>query len=367
MADKANIYFRFYQEGDEEKIIELLQKTFPKWGARKDPLSFWRWKYFDAPQKSIITVALVDDKIVGCNHSVILRGKFDSEISAISWGDDLAVDEKYRGLHIWAQMRDYKDNNHEFNEKYTYSTTLNPKVIQSWKERKREDFPLKVTRMVRINDVSLHLKMRPVDNGWLVNLGYSGLKTLNHITNKLSPSVDKIGEYEIIEVSKFDEKIDSFWDNIKDDYKFILEKKKPYLNWRFSSSGKGDYQIFQAVKDEEILGFMVLMVKEEGGYSEGFIEDLLTLKTRSDVAFHLLEHACSFFDERGVNTVYYQIIKGHPYQILSKRYGFVDSRSSPYINFSYTDKYTKMSGESEIKFLKNIKPNQVYFGYAETV
>jgi hypothetical protein len=365
LDDKVNI--RFYQKGDDEQVVMLLKKIFPKWSAFKDPLSFWRWKYVDNPQKTVITVALVDDKIVGCNHSIIFNAKLGSEISTMSWGDDLAVDEEYRGMHLWAQMREYKDKSREFGEKYTFSTTVNPKVIQSWKERNRAIFPLKVTRMVRIHDVGLHLKMRPMENRKLLVLGYTGLKTLNRFTNLLSSDDEKGSEYQVEEVKEFDKNIDSFWDKIKDDYLFILEKKHPHLNWRFSSSGKGGYHVFQAVKGGEILGYMVLKVKEEDGYGEGQIEDLLALKTRSDVAQHLLGYACKFFDECGVNAVYYQMIKGHPYQVFSKREGFVDSRSSPYINFNYTEKYTKMTGISEIDFLKNIKPNQAYFGYAETV
>ena len=73
----------------------------------------------------------------------------------------------------------------------------------------------------------------------------------------------------------------------------------------------------QAVYGGEILGYAVIGLTEEGGYTEGLIEDLIALKDRVDVADALLDYACEYFDDRGVNTVYYQVVEGHPYQDLS--------------------------------------------------
>jgi hypothetical protein len=56
---------------------------------------------------------------------------------------------------------------------------------------------------------------------------------------------------------------------------------------------------------------------------------------------------------------------GHPYQELSKRKGFIDSRSRPYISFDYSIYYRKRN--FKIQFFKNTDPSQVHFNYADTI
>jgi hypothetical protein len=212
--------------------------------------------------------------------------------------------------------------------------------------------------------------MRPMKNMLLVKYGYPILKILNKITNQFTPPIKYSNEFKISEIPQFYKGIDSFWEKIKDDYNFILEKNQAYLNWRFTDNERGKHIKIQATNGEEILGYAVIGLKEEEGYTEGQIEDLISLKDRLDVADALLDYACKYFDNLGVNTVYYQVVVGHPYQKLSKRKGFNDSRSNPNIEFDYTNAWKKKNEPKILDhppFLKQTTPNQVCFNYAITV
>jgi hypothetical protein len=204
-------------------------------------------------------------------------------------------------------------------------------------------------------------------NMQLIKYGYIFLKILNKIKNLFQLPFKRSDEFIIVQVSQFDEKINLFWEKIKDDYDFILEKKQNFLNWRFSNTSKGNHIKIQAVKGEEVLGYMVIGIKEDEGYTEGQIEDLLALKNRLDVVYALFDYACKYLDKLGINTVYYQVVEKHPYQEISGRKEFIDSGSKPYLQFSYTENYQKTSGETEIQFLKNTSPDRIYFNYADTV
>ncbi len=149
---------------------------------------------------------------------------------------------------------------------------------------------------------------------------------------------------------------------IKDDYNFILEKKHEYLNWRFTDNDRGNHIKLQAVDGEKVLGYVVVGYKE--GSTEGQIEELLALTNRFDVVDALLDYGCRSLVGLGVNTVFYQVFVGHPYQDLSRRKGFIDSRSRPFIRFDYSLYWTNKSG---IQFLNHTIPSQVYFNYAETI
>jgi hypothetical protein len=362
LGNKVNVSIRFYQLGDDENIVELLKKTFPRWEKFDDPLELWRWKYVNTPLRSIVTVAVTDNKIVGCNHSLIFNAKLGSEITSLSHGDDLAVDTNFRGLGLWLKMQSLKYETYPTIAKYSYSTTGNPIVLKSWVKRNRSLLPFPVTRMVKTHDIDLQLQTRPMKNRLQVKVGYIFLKNLNQIINLFRAPINRCDEFKIAEISEFDEGIDSFWEKIKDDYNFILEKKHTYLNWRFTDNDRGNHMKLQAMKGDEILGYAVIGFKE--GHSEGQIEDLIALKDRLDVADALLDYACKYLDDLGLNTVFYQVVDAHPYQELSRRKGFIDSRSKATIRFDYSSYWKNKCG---IQFLKQTAPSQVYFNYAETI
>ncbi len=362
MENNFNVTIRFYQPGDDENIVELLTKTFPKWAEFNDPLELWRWKYINTPQKSLIEVAIADTKIVGCLHSVIFNAKLGPEVTTLSWEDDLAVDTEFRGIGLWQKMRAPRDKEYGNLVKYKYSTTDNPILLKSWVKRNLSLLPFPVTRMVKTKDINQQLRERPMKNSILVKLGYISLKTLNKFANLFRTPINRLDEFQITQVTEFDENIDSFWMKIKDDYNFILEKKHEYLNWRFTDNDRGNHVKFLAIAREEVLGYVVVGFKP--GSSEGQIEDLLALKDRVDIADALLDSACRYLDDLGVNTFYYQVVEGHPYQEVSRRKGFINSRSRPIITFDYT-KYSEI--KAEIPFLKHTVPSQVYFNYATTI
>ena len=107
------------------------------------------------------------------------------------------------------------------------------------------------------------------------------------------------------------------------------------------------------------MGYVVVGYEE--GSTEGQIVDLLAIKDRLDVADALFTRACECLSDLGMNTVFYQVVERHPYHELSRRHGFLDSRSRPNIKFS------SVRGGEDTQFLKYTAPNQVYFNYATTL
>ena len=364
MGNKIDVNTRFYEPRDDENIVELLKKTFPKWAGFNDPLGLWRWKYIDIPLRVVIVVAVADNKIVGCNPSVIFNAKLGSEITSLGYSDDLAVDTDYRGLGIWGKIRALKEEKVASLAKYSFATTVSPIVLKSWVKRNRALLPFPVTRMVKTKDIDHLLTVQPMKNELLVKLGYTFLSNLNRISNLFRPPIKRLDEFQITQIPEFDESIDSFWMKIKDDYNFILEKKHLYLNWRFADNDRGSHVIFQAVNEDGVLGYVVVGFKP--GQSEGQIVDLLALRDRLDVADALMGYACECLDDLGINIIFYQLVEGHPYQEVSRRHGFIDSRSRPNISFDYSVNW-QGSAQSEIPFLKHTVPGQVYFNYATTI
>jgi hypothetical protein len=145
-------------------------------------------------------------------------------------------------------------------------------------------------------------------------------------------------------------------------YHFIIEKNREYLNWRYCdprSNIKGRYLIKQIEQDDEILGFIVLEIRNKDDYSEGYVVDLLALPDRMDVARRLLEVSCLFFRDSGINVVHYRVVKNHPYQGLFSEQGFIDVPSK--LHLSYKMFYHK----EKMQIIENSKPIQIHFNYGD--
>jgi hypothetical protein len=203
--------------------------------------------------------------------------------------------------------------------------------------------------------------MRPTNNNLVAIYGFSLLKLLNRIKNMVKER--KISSKIILnDVSEFDERINAFWQNTKNGYNFIIEKNREYLNWRYCdprSNIKGRYFVKQAEEDGEILGFIVLEVREKGGYSEGYVADLLALPDRTDVVRRLVEEATLFFRESDVNVVHYRVVKNHFYQAIFSEQGFIEIPSKIYFTLKFFYNKEKM------KIIKNSQPSQIHFNYGD--
>ncbi len=352
---------RLYESGDEKEIVELLRLAFPGWGS-KTPIDYWKWKYLDVPLKSIVVVATVEDKIVGAQHNILFNIKMISSIIPCSYGCDVATHPDYMGLGVYSNLSEFRYKiQREKNINFSYSQSRNPIILKKWETQNRVQFPHHISYMVRIKDINLHLKRRTVKNPIITRIGYSMKKTFNALKMIPSSRQDHLKDYTILEAKRFDHGDDVLWMKIRERYNFIPEKDSVNLNWRYGNAHAGNYIIKKAVKGDEILGFIVIEVRSDDGYNEGFIVDLLALPDRLDVACALLEDACRFLDGLDVNVVYYMVVKGHPYYRLSGNFGYIDSGRTPNVVCRFLDL------EKEFEVLRSSSPDTIYFSYSNSL
>jgi GNAT superfamily N-acetyltransferase len=352
---------RLYKPGDEEGIVEVLKASFPEWRDTESPLDHWKWKYLDNPIGSHVVVADWKGKIVGVQHRLYVDIKID-EKTLSSCGDDEAVHPEYRRKGIYKNMLPYTEallikNKIELN----YGVSIHEATVKMGDRVGYHLFPFQISHMLQVKNVGMHFRMRPTNNNLAARLGFSSLKLLNQIKN-IPRNTKKEPNFQVVDIFQFDERINFFWRSIRKDYNFIIEKNMEYLNWRYCdprSNLKGRYFIKQVEQDGEILGFIVIETRRKGGYSEGYIVDLLALPGRMDVARKLLEEACLFFRDSGINVVHYQVVKNHPYQVLFRRQGFIEVPSKlHFILKMFRDK-------EKMQIIKYSKPSQIHLNYGD--
>ena len=328
----GNIVIRSYSEGDEEEIIQVLNGAFHGW-PRIDlectPKDHWRWKYLVSPiQSHVVAVATSEGRVVGVNQQYAVKVKVGEEIILGNYAGDLAVDVEFRGrgrskdlIEFSGQLREKQDIH------LVYFVTRNPYLIKSYSSHYPE-FPFEVAALARIVDIDEHLNMIPMKNSLLIKTGYLAVKTINQILVKDSHTGLRNGQ--VSEIDQFGEEFDEFWCSIQHDYRFILERKSSYLNWRYCDERAGNFRVTRYDEDGVLTGYCVTRINRfREDYPIGYVVDLMTLKDRAEVADILVLEALSHFDENNVNLVLAACIRKHRYQRLFRRHGFVN----PGINF----------------------------------
>ena len=127
---------------------------------------------------------------------------------------------------------------------------------------------------------------------------------------------------------------DTFWDEVKDHYDFIVDRTREHLNWNYCDPRGGDFTVKLAEEDGRMLGYIVLRMDDGGVYPKGEVIDLLTVPGRMDVADVLLVEATRIFDENGINMCSSMLLEGHPYEKVFERHGFLNSRRKKHVHYS---------------------------------
>ncbi len=351
---------RSYRDGDEKGILDLLKPAFSIWGARENSLDYWRWKYLDTPLGTDIVIAESGGRIIGVSHNIFLNLKVGDSMLLSSFSSDVTTHSDYRGLGVFSSLvGEVERLRSEKNVKLGYGISGNPAVIKEWGKRGRVSFPHHVSVNVRIKNVDLHLKMRPIENPKFLGAGYKTLSSLNRIRRTLKGQDRQEIGFDVRDVTRFNDDNDIFWSFVQKDYSFLPDKSSRFLNWRYCDPRGDKFIVKQAVEGDVVLGYIVYQIVNTDKYPEGFIVDLLALPGRLDVVSALIEDACKYFNGLGVNVVYYLVVKGHSYQGLSVDYGFFDSHRTLYITFQVID------AADTFEALKAASPSRVYFAYCD--
>jgi hypothetical protein len=201
-------------------------------------------------------------------------------------------------------------------QKYEADTKKNPTL---WPR-----FPFKINRLIRIQNADEYLNKNPINNKFIKKMGYTALRGANKLESRLYRKPETRGSFKIKQINIFDNSIDEFWERIKDDYDFILERKKNNLNWRYFDPRAGRFRVLQTEEDGKVVGYSVLRINRYWVDNlKGFIVDLLAAPGRLDIVDALITEAVAYFEDFGINAIISTGFEDHPYSRIYKNHGFV--------------------------------------------
>ena len=323
---------RSFEESDKQEIISLLQTIFLK--KKVDNFGeFWEWEYLRNPSKMganpAILLSELDHKIVGILAGIETKFKFGNSILDCLWLTDYGTHPDYRlkaGPFKLAH-RAMEDFDILLGFGNPFSSIIGERIGFNY-----------ISIPVLANVLSLrNILSRKVEQSWLIK-GADMLWQASRKTCFVAKKPKK-GKYRIEEILSFDERFNSFWNQVKTDYPVICVRDKDYLQWRYGNAPGYKYKIFGATTTDGLAGYIILRVEERARLRTGLIIDMLSGINNTEALECLVKTGLSYFAEESVDIVKC-LQPGIPgYDHVLKKLGFIFRRRNVAVFFkSNSDK-----------------------------
>jgi hypothetical protein len=265
-------------------------------------------------------------------------------------GADSATHKDHRRKGVYKKLSEVtRARRFELGVDIGYWGTNNPIFIESANRKNRPKLPYSLTNMIKILDTQDHFGTNLFSKNGLKKIRYEILSKNNNRT-----VLKKNNSYILKRVKYFNEEAEVFWDSLKEYYRFIIERKRDYLNWRYCDIRAGNYVPFVLYEDRKMVGYMILEEATKN-CKTGFIHDILVLPDKLDALDYLIYNALTFYEGTGINKVYCWCIEKTSLRKILESYGFVSNKKM------VSKVYFTDEARDELERMKKASPDKIHF------
>ncbi|MCJ7768181.1 GNAT family N-acetyltransferase [Candidatus Bathyarchaeota archaeon] len=330
----ASWTLRRYRDGDEHAIVDLLNAAFGDWGSVED----WRWKYGRNPAGSpIIWLAQCGNRIIGHYGIIPVTMKVGNAYVTASFTQDAATHPDYQGQGVFSSIvnKSYLDASEKgIPITYGFADTTLEQTYKRYEHMGHICFMIPMTKVLNWEPfLATYVRSK--------FLTHTMARALRKARRSRRPRVP----LRIETTSRFDQRIDRFWEQISPSFKIIVRRDERYLNWRYVDKPKGKYAIYTAVKDHRILGYCVLGEKRWPKFGRwqnlklGLILDILGVQDDPQVVGCLIDRAVKCFEQQDVDAITCMVSEKHPYGPLLRKAGFI----TPPLSLTHTSLHVSIN------------------------
>ena len=301
-SSPPGLSLRFYRDGDDERLLPLLEAAFDGWPAVETTvpaLEHLRWKLRSRPEAlGYHFVAEQDRRMVGLRAFLLQRVLIGGRSFSARQEVDTCVhpDEQHKGVMSAMVSASADGIDRAFD--LSFSILSGRPAMKRLNESDDEDaFFCKISVLERA-------------------LGDP-------------PAAGHPAGWAIQGRPAFDARIDGFFEEAAQQFDCIVVRSAAELNWRYADVRAGAFTIRLAEQEGRVLGYAVLRSSQNRAH----IADLLALPGRLDVAASLVRDALVHFSERGGETIECWSPADHPYRPLLRQAGFLRTRRSISMKF----------------------------------
>jgi hypothetical protein len=153
---------------------------------------------------------------------------------------------------------------------------------------------------------------------------------------RISPSKINRQDVRLEQVPAFPESIDRLWGIVCSNYDWILERSKPYLDWRFVAN-PDSYRVLVAQDSHDMLGYLVAKMGRWRDLHVGYLADFLTVEDNPQIFEELIYQAVAGFVEANVDMVACWCVTNSFYDRILRAKGFRVYEPVPVICYRKTE------------------------------
>jgi GNAT superfamily N-acetyltransferase len=276
---------------DEDTLERMYADVF---GAKAARLSRerWRWQYDEnpncPPEGPEIWVAKEGGEVLGQYATMPVRLKVKDRVLHASWGMDVMVASTLQRKGVGSRLFLYWDEHVDA----SLGLGLSLSSYTLFQKLHWEDVG-PVPCYTRILDPRALLARRlGATLAGIVSPVSKAALSLAFPARREGRVAETI-EVQLLE-GPFGESFDRLWETASPGFDFIAERTSRYLEWKYHRVPYVTYEIFQALREGEVAGFVVLRVAEVQGVRLGLVIDLFAHPDDHAVLDALIDRAAQW-------------------------------------------------------------------------
>jgi GNAT superfamily N-acetyltransferase len=292
--------FRHYGPGDEARIIELFERTFGRTMGREESAGHWEWEYLRNPSgKQAILLAFAGETLAAQYAVLPLRVQVDGREMDGALSLDTATDAAFRGRGLMPKLAEqlYAELAEQgYVAVFGFPNVLSTPIIFGklrWQEL--APFPL----LLKPLSGAVRRKLGERGGAWkpLAILAEGVWAAWRPRPRRLPSGL------EAVEVRRFPDDTDEFWQRASPGKRFIVVRDRRYLDWRYADNPEHLYHLWTLREQGRLVGTMVTRVEPRFGLQTGFILDVLCEESAPEVAAALVGLAERTMVEEGAQVL----------------------------------------------------------------
>lgn len=286
----SDIRYREFVEGDKSSLLSLFSASF---GKPREPAQ-WRWEYFGGPVKIVIVVAECDGRIVG--HYAILPRKITYKGTSINAGlvVDVMTHPEYgrRGIFVGSALEAFriaKQDGMLILEGFPNEAAIKGHRKVGWTEVGEIGVLVRPIRSKGLLKIAMGGVSIPTAAGRIIDVI---LESLSRITLGVGPPRLDIEELTVEQSLNLGPRLEHFIIESLPANAISNQREIEWLRWRLSEPNSA-HHVFVVKKgdSEEILGLLVLKIRQYKEMKAGAIFDLLVKGEDENIATLLIKEA----------------------------------------------------------------------------
>jgi GNAT superfamily N-acetyltransferase len=282
-------------EGDREALESMYAEVFGAEAAAKNRAR-WRWQYEENPhcpeEGPEIWVAKEDGVLLGQYATMPVRLLVQGRILRASWGMDVMVRPNLQRKGVGSRLFLYWDKQVEA----SLGLGLSLQSYTLFQKLQFQDVG-PVPCYTRVLDVRALLARRL--GRALAAVVAPGLRFgLALVFPWRRTRGPKDVEVRALD-GAFGPEYDRLWEKAGPLFDFVAERKAAYLEWKFHGPPHVRYDVFEAMREGELSGYVVLRCAERNGIRIGLVIDLFARPDDRETVGALLDRAREWARENG--------------------------------------------------------------------